>query len=113
MTTEEKLDRQMGIARRRKRRIRGDAIVSQSRLYRSCSVERLSEQCSCKQHRGIKLVSTNNNVIRENLCPRMWWLACLNPGSWDTMEERRQWQNEHPIPEEDWEDYVNDLASDV
>jgi Mg2+ and Co2+ transporter CorA len=113
MTTEEELDRKMGMATRIRRRISGDAIVAQSLLLRSCSVEKLSVQCSCKRHRGLKLVSTNDSVIRKNICPITWWLSCLNPGSWDTMKERQEWQNEHPLPLEDWDDYVNELVEDI
>lgn len=106
-------DQKMGAAIRRRRRIQGDAIQAQSMLFRSCSIEKLSVQCSCKKHRGLKLTSINNNVIRKNVCPITWWLACLNPGGWDTMKERQEWQNEHPLPKEDWKDYVNELVEDI
>ena len=94
-----------------KRRL--NEITTKSERYRAAKIIRLDECCNCGLHRAVRLLDTNDNVVVDIVCPLMWWVVCLNPGTFDNDRERSEWLSKHPAPENDWDNYIENMVRSV
>jgi len=87
--------------------------ISRSLRYRGATIKATDKVCNCGKHRALSLSNDSGQVFRDRICPIAWWLACCNPVSFGTREERSIWMREHSAPQEDWESFVDTLVERI